>query len=185
MMDVLKQPERARAWTAAAEGHPTDWAQVFAGYAATTDWPGASFWRELVAAYPAAKVILTVRDSARWYDSMQRTVLESWRRNRTAGDAPWPPEDFRTMVRTVIEQRVFDSRAEDREHALGVYERHNADVRAEVPKDRLLVFEVTEGWQPLCEFLGVPAPDAPFPRENDSAAYAKRSATLGSGQPTR
>jgi hypothetical protein len=179
MADVLGRPERVRAWHAAAQGPVADWSELFDGYAATTDWPGSAFWRELVAAYPAAKAILTVRDPQRWYDSMERTVLETWRRRRAAPDAVPPAmREFGPMIEAVINQRVFAGRAEDREYAVRAFERHVEDVRATVPADRLLVFEVAQGWAPLCEFLDVPVPDAPFPRENDSAAFGQRTGAV-------
>jgi hypothetical protein len=54
------------------------------------------------------------------------------------------------------------------------FKRHDAAVRAAVPKDRLLVFEAVQGWEPLCGFLGVPVPDTPFPRENSRADFQTR-----------
>lgn len=48
---------------------------------------------------------------------------------------------------------------------------HNEAVKTTIPADQLLVFEVKEGWGPLCEFLKVPAPDDPFPRTNDRAEF--------------
>src|SRR5690348_10244023 len=88
MYDVIEEPARARAWLAAAEGGKPDWDEIFAGYAATVDWPGAAFWRELLATYPQAKVILTVRDPQRWYDSTRQTIFRNAQRTPSKlGDA--------------------------------------------------------------------------------------------------
>jgi hypothetical protein len=84
--------------------------------------------------------------------------------------------DFVDMVHAVVLDRVFDGTT-DRAHAVGVYERHVTDVRATVPADRLLVFDVAQGWEPLCAFLGVPVPDEPFPHVNDAAAFRRWQAT--------
>jgi hypothetical protein len=180
MREVIDEPARARPWLAAAAGHRPDWTDVFAGYQSTVDWPGASYWRELVDAFPAAKIILTTRDPDRWYDSMAGTVLRAWRLRR---EAPPPADpalrDIADMTTRVIALRVFDGRHEDRSHAIATYERHNADVRAAVPAERLLDFQVAQGWQPLCAFLGTPVPDEPFPRVNDTAEFNRRvQATL-------
>lgn len=54
------------------------------------------------------------------------------------------------------------------------FEAHNAAVRETVPADRLLVFEVKQGWAPLCEFLEVPVPEGVFPRTNDRTEFWDR-----------
>jgi Sulfotransferase domain len=182
MFDVLQQPERAHGWLAAARGERPDWPVIFAGYGATVDWPGAAFWRELVEAYPDAAVILTVRDAERWYDSMERTIfwaskgMQSPVGRRMFRLATVHDRGFRAfgeLVGTVVLGRVFGGRT-DRAHAIGVYERHIAEVRATVPAQRLLVFDVAQGWQPLCAFLGVEVPDEPFPHVNDAAEFRRR-----------
>lgn len=171
MSEVIGQPWRARGWLEAAAGRP-DWAGVFAGYPSAVDWPTAAFWRELVAEYPQARVVLTMRDPDRWYDSMCATILHAWRQRRArTGPPPEPLRDFEAMTQAVVAQGVFGGRAEDRGHAIEVYERHIAEVRATVPADRLLVFEITEGWRPLCDFLGLPVPAQPFPRRNDVSQF--------------
>ena len=187
MLDVMRDQARARAWRAAAASQRPDWASLFAGYSSTADWPAAAFWQELLDAYPQAKAILTVRDAQRWYDSMDKTILRAWRRRRERASQP-PAEgtdtaaagvidttDFGDMIEAVVERRVFGGRAEDREYAIATFERHIAEVRAKVPADRLLVYEVTRGWEPLCAFLEVPVPDEPFPWENDSAVFIQRA----------
>ena len=204
MQDVLRDPSRARAWLTAAEqvaaGGRPDWEGIFAGYSSTVDWPGSSFWRELVAAYPSAKAILTVRDPQRWYDSMESTILRTWRARRERAAGPGAPlrqpaappsrsaappsqappshqRDFAAMTDEVVARRVFAGRADEREYAIATYGRHVAEVRATVPAERLLVFEVAQGWAPLCAFLEVPEPDEPFPRVNDKGAFNERQAT--------
>jgi hypothetical protein len=182
MFEVVDSPGRARGWLAAARGEPTAWDDVLAGYQSTVDWPGAAFWRELLDAYPEAVAILTVRDPQRWYDSMERTIFRGgprWQSPlarkalRLVFAANRDMRDFVDMVTAVVAEREFGGRTGDRDHAIDVYERRVADVRATVPPDRLLVFEVAEGWPPLCAFLGVPVPDEPFPHVNDTAEFRR------------
>lgn len=141
-------------------GEPIDWHLLLDGFQAIVDWPGAYFWRELTAAHPRAKVILTVRDPERWYDSIQATIFSV-----LDGVGPGVSHD-------IIYTRTFNGRLRDRAHCQAVFARHNQAVRETIAPDRLLVFDVAAGWKPLCAFLGVPAPvDEPFPHGNDRAAF--------------
>ncbi|MBP2708261.1 sulfotransferase family protein [Microbispora sp. RL4-1S] len=184
MFNIVEEPRRIHHWLDAAEGRPVDWTKVFAGFTSVVDFPAAAFWRELVAHYPDAKVVLTVRDPQRWYDSAAATIFKKAveaESRPAAGRLAFrlatkiSPDlgAFTRMVRTAIQQRVFDGRVADRDHAVKVFERHNRDVMLEVPADRLLVYDVAEGWGPLCSFLGVPVPDGPFPHGNDAESFRR------------
>jgi len=164
MVEVFKN-QAADLWYEAAEGRP-DWPRIFDGYNATVDWPSATFYAELADYYPDAKVILTKRDPEAWFRSTQATIFKQT-----------PPESdpFGRMVRSVI-GRLFDQRMHDHDHVIGVYERHNAEVVKRIPAHRLLVYEVAEGWKPLCDFLGVPVPDAPMPAVNSTEDFQRRFA---------
>ncbi|MGH8899077.1 MAG: sulfotransferase family protein [Egibacteraceae bacterium] len=174
MFDVFAQPGRARLWEAAADGQPVEWEEIFNGYQAAVDWPAVSFWRELVDAYPDAKVVLSVRDPQRWYESMDRTILHAARQIGAPGFessalAKLVTPELQRMLYKVVFQRSFGVRAEGREQIIEVFERHNQEVRRHVQAERLLVYEVTQGWEPLCAFLGVPVPAGrPFPHLNDA-----------------
>ena len=74
MIEVLTAPERGRHWLARTPTGARDWDAIFRGYRATVDWPAAAFWRELVDRYPDAKVLLSLRDADRWYDSVMNTI---------------------------------------------------------------------------------------------------------------
>ncbi|MDT3438822.1 MULTISPECIES: sulfotransferase family protein [unclassified Pseudofrankia] len=168
--EVFKRRDTVFDWLDAVEGKPVDWDSVYTGYRSTVDWPGARFWRELAAHNSASKVILSVRDPEKWYESMNNTLF------RAIQNAPatLPPEvePLVRLLNKVIWDGVFEGRFADKDHALRVYEEHVAKVTREIPADRLLVFNVTEGWEPLCIFLGVPVPAEPFPRLNDRGAFA-------------
>ncbi|MHB8530689.1 MAG: sulfotransferase family protein, partial [Caulobacteraceae bacterium] len=157
-------------WIAAGEGRP-DWEAIFAGYASMVDHPGCKFWRELADYYPDAKVIHSVRDPLGWFESTQATIFAP---NSPALGAPEPMRAFFAMATS-----QYGGRLTDRDFMVDYFVRHTERVIAAIPKERLLVFEARQGWGPLCEFLGVPAPDTPFPRENTRDDFQARVAKAG------
>ena len=165
MVELLDHPEHGPLWTAALRGDAIDWEELFANYESATDWPACTFWRELADRYPEAKVVLTVRDPERWWDSIDSTLFAMSR----AGQLP------RTNAIAEIGQLVmgdaFDGVTTDKEHVIRRFEEHNERVRQGVPPERLLVFQVSEGWGPLCDFLGAEVPDEPFPHLNEGAQF--------------
>jgi hypothetical protein len=174
-LEVFASLDQARTWDAAARGEPVDWDRLFAGYRATFDFPGCMFYRELAEKFPEAKVILTVRDPDRWYDSVLQTIHFA--------SNTFPKWAVVLSPRMLVFQRMLDrlwdqlfrGRFEDRAFAVEVFNRHNEQVRRDVPADRLLIYEVSEGWAPLCAFLGVPLPEGkPFPHLNDAAEFRAR-----------
>ncbi|MGW7403990.1 sulfotransferase family protein [Streptomyces sp. NPDC054833] len=177
MLGLFEDPDTVALWQAAARGKQVDWTRVYQGYRSGVDWPGAAFWRQITAAFPGAKVILTERDPDAWYASAESSI-------HAAAVAPLPDDAdplfarVRQMSLDVVWDGVFGGRFADRQHALEVYEAHIAAVKRELDPARLLVFEVGQGWEPLCAFLGVPVPDEPFPRSNDRAAFAEQIARL-------
>ncbi|HEY7483098.1 MAG TPA: sulfotransferase [Streptosporangiaceae bacterium] len=179
---VLDHRERLPMWLAAAHGKPVDWTQLFAGYQSTMDWPGASFWRELAATFPDAKVILTVRDPDSWYESVARTIYPMFgsrsdpRAERARAVVPGLDTMTAFTRQLIWDGPFFGGRFEDRDHAIAVFEEHNAAVQREVPAERLLVCEADVGWRPLCEFLGVAPPDEPYPHLNDPDGFWGRVA---------
>lgn len=169
-MQVLhERPEDLPRWERALAGEAIDWESVFAGFAGTVDWPAASFWPELCAAYPAAPVLLSRRESAdAWWGSMQKTIVPVLR-------SP-PPQDDPQLARqrrltNAILARRLDERWWEPDRALAAYERHNERVRSEVPRERLIEWAPGEGWGPLCEGLGVPEPAEPFPHLNTTPEF--------------
>ncbi len=180
MIPMLEDPDRARLFHKAADGDLGSLDAALDGYRSTVDWPGTYFWRELVARHPDAKVVLTARDPQQWYDSVHRTIYR-------AATAPRPADDDLAtaidMAHAVVWDGTFAGRFADRDFAVRVFTGHHDAVRREVPAGRLLEYEVTQGWAPLCGFLGVPVPDEPFPRLNDSAAFAAMQAGLVTPDP--
>lgn len=174
MQEVIKHPRHVRFWQAAMQGKAVDWDQIFAGYQATVDWPACNFYQPLMAHYPEAKVLLTVREPNAWYDSCRNTIYPMYHKPvmRLIRRFFLPMQRFMAMNDQLIWQGDFAGRFADRDHAIAVFNQHNAAVQAYVPPERLLVYQVKEGWEPLCRFLDVPVPqDLPFPHLNDSRTF--------------
>lgn len=173
MSVLVEDPGQVARWARIARDGTGDWDAVYGGYRATTDWPGARYWRQITAHFPQAKVILTVRDPQRWYESALNSIYH-------VAAAPMPADPaivgIRRFVRDLVWNGEFAGRFADRAHAIGVFTEHNEAVRREIPAERLLEFEVDQGWAPLCGFLEVPVPDEPFPRSNDQKEFAERLA---------
>jgi len=170
MEEVFAHPEQVAYWQAIAAGKIVDWDTVFAGYRSQVDWPGAHVWRELAAAYPRAKVIHSVRPEESWWKSFDATIGTLL---RTYCDMPLSPHvrDMFGAGLQIIERDTFGCPLTDKAGALAAYRRRAAEVRAAIQPERLLVFDVAEGWGPLCRFLGVPVPEAPFPRVNSTEDF--------------
>jgi hypothetical protein len=174
MLEVFGRPGHAALWSSAADGDDVDWDALFEGFAASVDWPSCHFWRQLADRYPEAGVLLTVRDPERWYDSVMATIYQGMVRPLPSG----VPEEIgiqRAMALKIVLDQAFDGRLEDRDYAIAAYQRHNEQVReAFAGSDRLLVYEVAQGWEPLCRFLDRPIPEEDFPHVNDKESFRQR-----------
>jgi predicted naringenin-chalcone synthase len=166
-------PEAPSLWEQVITGQPIDWRDAFAGWGSTVDWLGARFYPEMLQAWPQAKVILSVRDPEAWYESCHASLHATSRlRGTAAGVAASSP--VLKAVDTAIWQDIFDGRFGERDYALEVFERHRMQVAGTVPPERLLIYDIREGWAPLCRFLGVPVPKTPFPHLNGRDAFWTR-----------
>jgi len=160
MLEIFVNPAQVEGWTAAIEGREVDWQELLDGYVAQVDWPGASFWREISAANPDALVLLSTRDPEAWYRSASNTIFNVFQ-NPPPGLEEW----FGTTVPRLFRER-FCEELDSPEAMMAAFERHNAEVRDGVPPERLLEWTASDGWEPLCERLGVEVPDEPFPVTN-------------------
>ena len=161
MSALINDPSRSQKWYDVTFNGYHDWDDVFAGYQATLDWPAVTYWRELATYYSQAKLLLTVRDSESWYKSMVKTVLPVM--ERPVADAG-PARLRRLTSRRLIRDDTFNGVGlTDPAATMRRFEQHNAEVEAAFGADRLLVWRVQDGWEPLCDFLELPVPDVPFP----------------------
>jgi hypothetical protein len=161
-------------WLDAVRGQPS-WDAIFDGFKSTTDYPACTYWCELADYYPDAKVILTVRDPDSWFDSVSETIFAEKMQGSLIGTP------IGEMMKGVIFD-AFDGRVKERTFMTDWFKRRNQRVIAALPPERLLVFSPKEGWQPLCTFLGVAVPDAPFPRVNSRDEIAEAT-QQGGGLP--
>lgn len=160
MSEVLQNQTHIQRWLDAAAGRP-DWEGIFAGYQACVDFPACSFYRELADAYPEARVVLSIRDPDSWFDSIHATIMSPGLVEHVSGSP------FGELSQRIIWDR-FDSKIHDRAHMVECFNRHIEEVKAAIDPDRLLVYQVGQGWGPLCEFLGVDVPEAAFPHVNST-----------------
>jgi hypothetical protein len=175
MLEVMREPEHDLFWRAAVRGERVDFASFLRGYRATVDWPACAFWRQLAELDPEAVVVLSTRDSAeRWWASMEATIVPTLKSGVHARE-PLVAR-HRSMVRELLERR-FCRRWDDPGEAMAAYERHNEEVRRLADPGRLLEWKPGDGWDPICDALGVPVPDASFPHENTTAAFRARAST--------
>ncbi len=170
MEDVLhNMPVQVPLWAAAAKGQP-DWEAIYQGCQSAVDWPTAGFFRELNAAYPTARFILTLRSPESWVASFSDTIYKL-----LAGrdQAPKEMQAWLEMAVAVIDKTGFPAGL-DAAGLTKAFNAHNDAVKAAIPPERLLVYQVKDGWAPLCAFLGVPVPVDPYPRTNDRGEFWDR-----------
>ncbi len=169
-------PDRLPYWKELRDRGTTDWDSLFNGYRACVDFPGYPFYREMMEQYPEAGIILTVRDFDSWYESAYRTIWQA------GPQTPWEKVSMSVKMVTngrvrkavkcikffheIFWEKTFNGRFEDKEVAREAYEAHIDSVKQNVPDDRLLVYDVKDGWEPLCDFLNVPVPDQEYPYLN-------------------
>jgi hypothetical protein len=168
MFEVITRPDHIEMWYGAAHGQAVDWNELFKDFAATVDWPACYYWRELANYYPEARVLLSVRDPDSWYRSISETIFQALSMPAPP-NAPEPLKRQMAMAKKLIGEATFGGRFDDKAHALAVFQQHIDTVRATIPPQRLLVYEVAQGWEALCQFLGVQEPDGPFPHLNEAA----------------
>jgi len=170
MAEVFPRPEDVNVWRAATRGDAPDWTAFPAGCVAAVDWPASIFWRELADAHPDAVIVLTTRrDATQWWESCDATILPVAR-----GERPMVDETWLAMFREQLAREIGEN-WNDAETAQAYYERWNATVRRDAPADRLLDFQATDGWEPLCAALGVAVPDEPFPHTNAREEWNRAS----------
>jgi hypothetical protein len=170
MHEVVAHPDELSTWRAAALGEPVDWHELLEPYTATVDWPAGAFWPEISAAFPDAVVLLSVRDPDAWYTSVRETILGPTMRGieRPAGEDEWSD-----MIRAVMANR-FTLDMDDPDAAKAAFVAHNDRVRAEVDPARLVEWQPSMGWAPICEALDLPVPQEPFPHTNTTAEVRAR-----------
>jgi hypothetical protein len=169
MAEVFQRPQDVPVWHQAALGNMPDWDQFLAGYAAEVDWPSSAFWEELAEAYPDSLILLSVRDPEAWWESASETIFGG-----ISGAAERSPEWF-AMIQALFTTR-FTSDLKNKQGCIDAFNRHNDHVMKTAPADRLLVWQATDGYEPICRRLGLAVPEEPFPRSNSKEEFLARLA---------
>jgi hypothetical protein len=171
MKEIVIRPSHIKMWYDISQDDNPKWDQLFKNFNSGVDYPVCLFYGELINKFPDAKFILTLRDFDSWYKSTANTIykvptmLPEWFKK-----VIFPIEKFIEMQINLIWVGIFRNNFNERESARLIYNEHIVNVKNTIPHDRLLIYHVHEGWEPLCEFLNVDIPDnIPFPHVNDTA----------------
>ena len=174
MKEVMKNQDQTEWFHRASKGEKVDWHKVFEEYQSAVDWPAVAYYEELADEFPNAKIILGIRDTDAWYQSVKETIYTV---------IPNFPKWIRLvlprvnkaldMINRTVWIREFSGRFEDKEFAVDVFNNHIELVKKIIPAERLLIHSAKEGWQPLCDFLGVPVPNEPYPWINESINFKR------------
>ena len=167
MVEVFAHPESMQLWVDANEGRH-NWDLIFQDYQSMVDYPGAAHWKAIADHYPHAKVLHTVRDPDKWFDSTQATIFAPQSGARRGGGDDLQQRFFGSFM------GEFRHHLDDRAYMTEYFRQHTEAVKAAIAPERLLVYEVGEGWDRLCQFLGVPVPAQPYPSENSTSDFQAR-----------
>ncbi len=191
--DLMNAPENLHYWQSLQDTGDMKWDEIYEGYQASVDFPCYPWYKEHLKRYPDAKVILTVRTFESWYESMSKTIWVSGPQTPLAKMKLLSRMPFDARLRKLFKcikfvknflfNIQFEGRFEDKDFVQGVWERHLEEVKSVVPKDQLLVFDVRDGWEPLCTFLGVEQPGEPLPHLNKKENFKAMIQKILNGAP--
>ncbi len=162
MEELMRNPHGVKHWQDAYDEKDVDWDSLFEGYQAIVDFPGAIYYQRIAARYPSAKIILTVRDPQQWYESLMKTIYTfdppASTKIKMLLKMPFSATArnfFKVIMlnKKSIWGKFFESKVKDRDYMLKRFEEHIEEAKQNFPADRLLIFDVSEGWEPLCLFL--------------------------------
>ena len=190
MFELFQHPEDITYFQKAERGEPVDWHKLFEGYRSALDMPVIRYYKQITALYPEAKVVHTVRDAEAWYKSAIETIFWATKPSllRKLNLAIRMP--FSSMVRKRLPILQYDSMLMDKEFGKNLFDKqevirrynaYNDEVLKTIPKERLLVYDVKSGWEPLCTFLNVPVPSVPFPKANTREQFMDQVRKISTG----
>ena len=151
-------------------GAQPDVKRVYQHADAIVDSPGNFFWEEILEAYPDSKVILSEREEDSWIKSAvnQLQVIEAVISRRflcVLSPTFAVYSGINALIGTANPKSAYILRKQ--------YRQHNHRVKSLVPPEKLLVYNVKQGWKPLCDFLGCEVPTVAFPHENIKGEIAE------------
>lgn len=163
--EVAKNPGHTEIWNDAIDGKQVDWDHLFNSYRSAVEWPVVAFVQELAQHFSQAKFVLTYREPASWYESASKTIFDGL--ELSAHNPDVVKRERSGWKRRLILEQTFEGKYWNKEYTIEIYQRHIRQVIETVPPERLLHFDVKDGWEPLCEFLQIPIPQESFPWLNE------------------
>ena len=156
-------------------GAQLDVKRVYQHADAIVDAPGNFFWEEILEAYPDSKVILSEREEDSWLKSAvnQLQVIEAVISRRFLCVLSPTSRKRLFVTYSVINALVGSANPKSGFILRKRYREHNHRVKSLVPPEKLLVYNVKQGWKPLCDFLGCEVPTVAFPHENIKGEIAE------------
>lgn len=183
MIELVKKPDEIIYFENAAKNKEVDWDKLFENYQSGCDFPVCIFYKELLKKYPDAKVVHTIRDAESWYKSFSDTIFKVSRPKlrdilKIMMRLPFHPELIKTLRVFKFNDSYLKKTFEDydnKEKCITAYNKYNEGIIESLPRNKLLIFNVKKGWQPLCDFLNVPVPHTLFPLSNTTAEFLERA----------
>jgi hypothetical protein len=180
-VNIIADLDEVELWHRALDGEDL-LGDIFNGYQSTVDWPGGFVYRQLAERHPEAKVLLSVRDPDAWEPSYRETIGSFCQGDTLIGHLSKARREIDPRWRRYLElvDRMLWNEHSPFANGWGEQEMkqqmlaYNESVKSAVPSERLLVWNVSEGWEPLCEFLELPVPDVPLPHANDRETFVGR-----------
>jgi hypothetical protein len=183
MAELFQNPKGLIQFEKAERGEGPDWDTLFEGYQSAVDYPATRYYKQLMKKYPDAKIIHTIRDAESWYQNASQTII--WASKPSLGrilklmvKLPFSPMLRKQMPILKFNGKLIDLEFgkdyKNKEEIIRRYKLHNETVMNTIPKEKMLVFNPKHGWEPLCNFLGVPVPAEPFPESNKRDEFIQR-----------
>lgn len=174
--DLIANPKKLKYWKELENNSNTNFEELFEGFQATVDFPGYPYYKILLEKYPDAKVILTKREFEGWYESTLKTIWKAGPQTVFAKVVLLSKMIFNSKLRHTFLcikfmrnthlKKAFDNNFASKKKAKEVFYKHIEDVKKHVPENKLLIYDVAEGWDSLCDFLDLPIPEEDFPHLN-------------------
>lgn len=191
MSELFQKPEGLYFFNKAEKGEMVKWNKLFEGYKSAVDYPVARYFRQLSEYYSDAKIIHTLRDPHEWYESAYKTIfmannLPVKRILKFASLYMFSKEIRRRLPVLIYNRKLmkleFGTNLKDKKKIIAKFESHTENVIKKIPSKRLLLFNPSDGWKPLCNFLGAKIPEANFPFSNTFEEFLQKVDIIGTGK---
>ncbi|NND34068.1 MAG: sulfotransferase family protein [Saprospiraceae bacterium] len=185
MEDLIRNPDDLSYWIDAKAGREVRWDELFSGYRAVCDFPANLHYESYMKLYPEARFVLTTRDPESWHKSFGDTIIRQSNPSfkKILATSIRLPFDARLRKRLKVFKFAGQNLKEffkgdfynEKREAIQFFKDWNAKIKRTIPRDKLLEFNVKDGWGPLCQFLGHETPSVPFPRSNSTSEFNARA----------